>query len=152
MHLLAIFNLQSVADMEPGFWPLIYSEDGYSNRPFKYAIMNGSNAICHLILDIGQTPAVRALARGDPVFLCEDALHCAAYLGWPYVIERLLQIGVDKNISAGSWDTPLHVAAQKGSALALKALLQGGADPNKINERETNASHTRCQGQLRRRC
>ena len=64
MHLLAIFNLQSVAEMNPGFWPLIYSEDGYGNRPFKYAIMNGSNAMCHFMLGMDQVLGVRALARG----------------------------------------------------------------------------------------
>jgi hypothetical protein len=102
MHLLAILNLQSVAEMKAGFWPLIYSEDGYGNRPFKYAIMNGSSAICHFILTLDQVRAVRAFARGQPVFLCEDTLHCAAYLDWPYLTERFMQIGVDKNVPAGS--------------------------------------------------
>jgi ankyrin repeat protein len=134
MHPLAIFDLLSVAEKKPDFWPLIYSEDGYGNRPFKYAIMNGRSAMCHFMLDLDQAPAMRALARGQRVFLCEDALHCAAYLNWPYLTERLIGNGVDKNILAGSWDTPLHVAAQNGSSLALKALLKCGADPNKSSE------------------
>ena len=134
MHLLAIFDLQYVAEMNPSFWPLIYSEDGYGNYPFKYAIMNSSNAMCHFILDLDKVPELRALARGQPVFLCEGALHCAAYLDWPLITERLMQIGLDKNMPAGSWDTPLHVAAQNSSFFALKALLKGGADPNKTSE------------------
>lgn len=134
MHLLAIFDLNFVAEMKPGLWPLIYCEDSYGNRPFKYAIMNGSSAMCHFILDLDLVPEVRALARGQSVFLCEDALHCAAYLNWPHLTERLMHIGVDKNVPMRSWDTPLHVAGQRGSCLALQALLKGGADPNKTNE------------------
>ena len=150
MHLLAIFNLDSVADLNPHFWPFIYNKDGYENYPFNYAIRNGSNAMCHFILNLdGRLQATRLTTRGQPDYLCEDALHCASNLNWPFMAERLMQIGVDQSIPVGTWDTPLHVAAHCSSNLVLQALLKGGADPNKLSESKqtpltlaTYANHT----------
>ncbi|CAH9087000.1 unnamed protein product [Cuscuta europaea] len=62
------------------------------------------------------TPLLAAVAAGS--------LQC---------LELLLKAGAKVNITAGG-ATPLHIAADNGSPEIIKTLLQGGADPNAVDE------------------
>jgi len=134
LHILAIFGLSQLADVNPYFWTSIYQEDGYSNRHFKYAIMSGNSQMCHFMLDVYKILEVCALVNGSPIVWSRDALQYAAWLDWPLLIKRLIELGLDKNAATGTWDPPLHVAARNGSSLALEALLKAGVDPNIVTE------------------
>ena len=57
-------------------------------------------------------------------------LHLAARNGCMRVLERLLQReGVDVNVTRSDGATPLHLAAKYDQTLALRALLNAGANP-----------------------
>ncbi len=141
LHILAFFGLTRLVVENPSLWRFVYQADGYGNYPFKYAIAMSENDMCHLLLDLDEVGDRNDgwLARRNVFWLRNrDALHFASHFNWPFVMERMLKRGLDPDAPAGTWDPPLHIAAQKGSSQALEVLMKGGADLNLMTqERET---------------
>ena len=75
-----------------------------------------------------------------------QAIHSAANAQYEHdqagaVISILIEAGTDVNVCNGSGRTPLHWAVERGSLLAVQALLEKGAKLD-IREAKTNMIHT----------
>ncbi len=82
----------------------------------------------------GDTVAARALiAQGRAVTAEPDgttALHHAAHLNQPAIVEALLAAGADAKTTNRYGVTPLSLAVENGSVPVVRALLDAGADAN----------------------
>lgn len=101
------------------------------------------------IKEIGRLAAL--LPPGSKIAFPEGdntALHVAAFAGQTDSIMRLLPI-CDPNARNDSGETALFAAASRGSACAIRALIDGGRDPNLPNEDlQTPLHRAAYQGQL----
>ncbi len=78
--------------------------------------------------------ALELLERGADPFAAapggDSPLSLAVRLGWPRLLERLLQIGVDRETRDRQGLSPLHLATALGREPLLKRLIAHGASPN----------------------
>ena len=68
-------------------------------------------------------------------------LHEAARKGQKYMIQILLNIGLDPNKPAEEDWTPLHYAAREGSEGVIRLLIDGGADVNRTDSEGKTPLH-----------
>lgn len=101
------------------------------------AYFNEAPAILHAVDDNHIEVVELLIAYGADVNLTEKAfnghaLFSAAFYNYTELVTLLLDNGADPHIHT-NWDegiTPLHGAADNGSAQAIQALLDGGANPD----------------------
>ncbi|XP_063869199.1 ankyrin repeat and SOCS box protein 14-like isoform X1 [Scylla paramamosain] len=105
----------------------------------------------HVAASEGYVEGVRQLLTADDIEV-ESLSHCGvsplflACLGktesHKKVVDMLLSAGADPNMTKGdSWNVPLHAATENNSVEIVRALLDGGADPNIIAYKNTTALH-----------
>lgn len=99
----------------------------YSPTPLHFAAMNGSARAVHFLLDYGADRTLKMHPED------EIPLHFAAKLGEdPDGVEAITELlrsdsEVQLNARDRCGNTPLHTAADNGSPLAVKLLLEAGA-------------------------
>ena len=80
-----------------------------------------------LLVSHGADPNVRGMSKARP-------LHSARFAPDPAAtIELLISLGADPNAMDYYQMTPLHHAVKYGEVKAIRALLEGGADPDLPN-------------------
>ncbi len=104
--------------------------DSQGNTPLISAA--GHTEVVRLLLSHGADPR-RKNARGAGV------LHASAC--WPPCLELLLPLGLPLDEPDADGDTPLHLAAQGGSADAVRMLARAGANINARNSSGASALH-----------
>ncbi len=91
------------------------------------AIRKQDLALLDLLVSRGLDPT-RRTAKGETLF------HVALSFDRPLIIlEALDRLGVDPRSPDADARTPLHLAAKLGSAMAIRFLLDRGADPSALN-------------------
>jgi ankyrin repeat protein len=80
-------------------------------------------------------PAQQTAAPSAPPLLLIDALRSGDSARW----HALLRSGADTRARDGHGDTALHVAAYRGDAPAVEALLEHGAKPDALNDEGATA-------------
>jgi len=66
--------------------------------------------------------------------LCEATARLSPKIKKTESINNLLTEGADPNIANNNGETPLHVAAIKGTVSVIRLLLAAGADPSRIDK------------------
>lgn len=97
--------------------------EGGGDRALKLAIYKGGEDVAKCLLDHGaavDTPAV----TND-----WSPLNSAAWYNRSAIARLLIRRGADLNSQVASCQTPLFVAARRGSGEVLDLLLEAGADP-----------------------
>lgn len=103
---------------------LVSSEDYYWQEPIFEAVRSHRYDIVTLLIRHGANPNVTYRHRSSP-------LSCSVDLGDQFMAETLLVNGADPNYNYSLWhQTPLLIAAQKGSLPMIKLLVQHGANVN----------------------
>lgn len=74
-----------------------------------------------------------------------SAIHVAAFLGSEGILTLLLDHGVDVNKRNGYFETPLFAAIQNSQAIAVKCLLERGADYRLVSETRGPPLHFACR-------
>lgn len=74
-----------------------------------------------------------------------SAIHVAAFLGSEAVLTLLVDHGADVNERNGYFETPLFAAIQNSQAIAVKCLLERGADYRLISEIRGPPLHFACR-------
>ncbi|KAI9717833.1 MAG: hypothetical protein M1828_007072 [Chrysothrix sp. TS-e1954] len=93
-----------------------------SGNTIQQAIVQGNKTIAAAMLDWGPNDA-----QGG----CYGSLAgAAAYVGDDVLLDKLLSLQVNINISGGEFGTPLQAAVWRGSESTVQLLLENGADPN----------------------
>ncbi|KAI8956746.1 ankyrin [Daldinia sp. FL1419] len=71
-------------------------------------------------------------------------LHVASYFGLPDAVSELLSTGVDADVEDCLQTTPLMYATQEGHPDIVRILLQAGAHPGRICQRNRTVLHRAC--------
>jgi ankyrin repeat protein len=97
------------------------------------AILVEANSIMELLLQRG--PSINC----DPGYNRYTPLECAAKVGNRQIVDRLLKLGADANLSTsrcyGNWRTALQWAVLNGDLEMCHTLMQAGADVNALGAR-----------------
>jgi len=95
------------------------NEKGY--MALHYAVLNGSKALCELLIE-----------RGHPLdeldSLDRSALHLAAVCDKPDLVELLAAKGANLNVPGENKWTPLHTSIREDKVRSVKLLAKLGAD------------------------
>ena len=76
-------------------------------------------------------PTFCDILRTEATLCCVSGLrpiHCAAMYGHVQCLQRLLELGVDRDPRDEKGRTPLHAAAEMNEVECVKVLLDAGAD------------------------
>ncbi|KAK8458526.1 hypothetical protein SEVIR_3G395100v4 [Setaria viridis] len=102
----------------------VNSTTPHGRLPVHSAAAMGNESVLRYLLDHGGDPAVPDCRRSVPLHDAVEEGHCE-------VVRLLLSKGVDVD-PINYVGTPLHLAASKDQDLAVKILLEHGADPNRV--------------------
>ena len=103
--------------------------DKYGSSVFFYLFNNTCvNDYCFKLL-------LEARVRTDIYYNGEFPIHSACTFG-KWVVKRLIDYGVDLNVSDKDGNTPLHIAVQENNSPNVKLLLKNGCDPMKKNNKD----------------
>jgi ankyrin repeat protein len=130
LHILSIFNLVKIAKELEDADEMKSLADNAGNLPLEYAFVVGSKEMSMWLLENTNGPPVAT----DSFFSPLERLHRAAIHDWDDVVQRLLDLGYDREGTAGErQQTALHFAAFEGSESALKTLLKARVNLNPVD-------------------
>lgn len=109
--------------------PILIGVDGDSG--FGRAIMEGNYGVVKFLLDSSFGQKLTPVDRGHLSVY-------AVYYGKERITDLLLTYPINVNVSLNG-GTPLTIAADKGHVKILQMLLDGGADPNLLNQVQDSA-------------
>ena len=129
LHLLAIFNLRSLAETMPELQQHINTHDQFHHLPLDYAMIYKARDMVMWLLDIYRRQ------DGELFATCLDCcqirlLEQPIEWDWGDVVESLLSLGIDP-ILVNSEIVPLDMAISQESYSALDALIKAGLDLEK---------------------
>jgi len=108
--------LEAGADVDAG-------HDQYACTPLQVACEHGNYTVVNILLEFGANSKVLTKAH-------QTLLHLAAGTKDSAVLDELLDRGLQIDAMSNNNETPLMIAARKGSLDCLQMLLQRGADMN----------------------
>ena len=100
---------------------------------FLSASLHGNSSIAQSVAD-AEAFALELLERGGDPFAAsrtdDPPLSLAVRLGWTRLLDRLLDLGVDREARDGHGMSALHLATALGREAVLKQLIAKGASPH----------------------
>jgi len=111
------------------------SRNKNDDSPLDCAIRGGHTTLVKYILKAAKASAVDRNANGH------TPVHLAAEIGDVLMLDYLLQVMPEVNVSTDGGDTPLHIASLHGHTDGVAFLLKRGADSNSANKHGNTALH-----------
>ena len=108
----------------------VNARDADARTPFHQAVDAGLHDVVEMLLEAGADPSLGCKAYG----VANTALHQAVVRGDEGMVRLLIRAAPHLDVDAAGQNglTPLCLAARSNKEACAKALLDGGADPNKV--------------------
>jgi len=107
-------------------------------RPIDFAALQGNHIVIGLLIEYGAD--VADVVNKNAGLMTPLHLWALKYND-QRSLDLLIEAGADKNRQDVNGDTPLHIAAARGNAPAVKMLIDKGADVDIVDENGKTALH-----------
>lgn len=100
-------------------------------RPLAETVLKNDPYLMELMIEHGADPTL----GDDPAMgTGRSLLHYAAKMDNAELVQRLINLGVEPDVTDVNDQTPLDVAATYGETEAMRVLLENGADPMRVDK------------------
>ncbi|XP_055628687.1 uncharacterized protein LOC129770085 [Toxorhynchites rutilus septentrionalis] len=139
LHYCSIFNNMDAARKLLELGATIDQEDNTHATPLINCLLNGHKLLAEYLINAGAS-LVKVVQYRMPSIDRETILHVVARKGFTAILHLLLNFSVfDIDVGDKDLTTPLQEAAMYGQKECVEMLLKAGANPNIVDQQDTNA-------------